>query len=140
MTEKEIKCDECDYSTSMEENLERHKKQFHNPEMTIKCDQCDYSTFHRGNLLQHKKESHTYEYNLTCKESKDCTFVTFQRDLLTQHVAENHPPKDRPKTKCPDCDAMIASSRKGNLYQHIRRVHKREPLEFGTNHRGDFRG
>ena len=59
-----------------------------------------------------KKESHTYEYNLTCKESKDCTFVTFQRDLLTQHVAENHPPKDRPKTKCPDCDAKIENLRR----------------------------
>ena len=55
--EKKYKCDFCDFFASLPRLLRKHVKAVHGD--VIECDECDYTTRRQSNLNQHKRKKHS---------------------------------------------------------------------------------
>ena len=78
-SEKNLKCQHCDYKTNVNSNLKRHlithEAKDEPPAKKIKCDQCSQIFSNKFNLKKHVKNVHGEEMN--CPH---CNFKT------TDHV------------------------------------------------------
>ena len=58
--EKPFKCDQCDFATHSDSNLQSHKRNRH-IEKPFKCEFCDYGAVKDSDLQRHMRQFHTME-------------------------------------------------------------------------------
>ena len=107
-------CDQCNFDTKHEGNLQRHKSKLHKladlenkDEVTseingkmLTCDQCSFVTKHLGLLWRHKCRVHKLvnltdrvlfnERILDVKSCDQCNFVTLRQSNLWRHKLNVH--------------------------------------------------
>ena len=72
------KCNQCDYSSSLKSNVNRHMKA-HNAEKTNKCNQCNFASSQACILKMHWKK-HSGEKSNKCNQ---CDYASFSAGDLT---------------------------------------------------------
>ena len=135
-------CDKCDYESTQETELKRHKLLVHeNSRPEFKCDVCSFSDMTEENVLNHKIAKHSKHVCEMCdfecdteqkiedhfktahKQTKfTCTHCpsTFKTHAkLKEHKANQHEPQSFP---CDYCGNKSASLSK--LDEHIQTYHK----------------
>ena len=81
--EKLNKCDQCDYVSSRADSLRTHLK-IHNGEKSNKCNQCDFASSLAGNLRRHLKMHNGEKWN-KCNQLNYITFYVTM-SLLRQAI------------------------------------------------------
>merc|ERR1712020_410479 len=74
--EKNLKCDECEYSAFVKSTLNQHREAIHLLKKDFKCDECEYSTSQKSNLNKDIKTKHIQmnkEKKWKCHECEYCT-------------------------------------------------------------------
>ena len=57
VTDKQYRCNECDYSATMSSTLKKHKESIHEG-IRFSCSVYDFAATTAGNLKQHKESKH----------------------------------------------------------------------------------
>ncbi|XP_044764560.1 transcriptional repressor CTCFL-like [Coccinella septempunctata] len=114
--EKDYTCDFCGYSTSQEEDLERHIDLTHMKFRDLRCYLCNYHATKKSRLRLHMNLFHLNPNSYKCNL---CYFVGNQRSDLQNHLNSAHV-NMKPQYKCHLCDY---TSSKRSLKIHMDNVH-----------------
>ena len=80
---KDIVCDQCEYTTSLRQNLKNHIMVSHsNTSYTFTCKRCKYRTNSKSSLGNHEKAVHLKIKDHRCMH---CNFQTAYPSLLKSH-------------------------------------------------------
>jgi gas vesicle protein len=115
-----FKCDieNCDYTCSINSNLQKHIKQVHNKIKDVECEFCNFTCSTNSNLQKHIKEVHNKIRDFECEF---CNFTCSQNSNLQQHIKSVHYKiKD---FECEFCD--YTCSQNSDLQKHIKSVHNK---------------
>ena len=119
---KEVKCEKCDYKSSLNSKLKTHIKAVHDKIKDFECPfvfenkQCDYKCSTNGDLKIHIKRIHDKIKDVECDK---CDFKSSTNGDLQIHIKQVH---DKIfDFKCDKCD--FKSSKNGDLQIHIKRIH-----------------
>ena len=107
-------CDECDYKTTVEQYVQRHKLSQHR-KLKHQCPQC-FGLFSKGGLSIHIKAVHKKE-TFQCEQ---CGFSTRCNSTLKNHRDYYH--EGIINFKCEKCD--YSSYRKYNVDIHRKNMHE----------------
>ena len=113
-------CPDCDYKAKYKTNLQRHIKSIHDGEV-ISCPDCESKFVQRSTLNRHIKVFHN---NSEEKETFHCTmpnceYETPWKNGLKIHIESVH---EGLTNQCPNCKYKTVS--KGNLQRHIKSAHE----------------
>ena len=86
-TNFELKCKQCEYTTTDQSHLNRHVRSKHIPK-SVKCEQCEFYTDTQPNLNQHISRIHTL------KRCDECHFTTESQNKMKTHKETQHEPDD----------------------------------------------
>jgi len=109
-------CDKCDFTTNTNQKMTKHKERVHEG-LTYPCEFCGFVATFKVSLIKHIRRKHGNERH-ACYQ---CSYVGKSPDSLKHHIRINH---DGVRFPCPDCE--YEATRKYNLYDHSRKVHKKE--------------
>ena len=140
------KCEECEFSTVLEESLLHHVQQVHLKVVRYSCSDCDFKHFHRLAVTSHQRdncktgrviqigceqceeaEEHEHhnrnrlkkkDWNIRCDYTL-CDYRTVRQKWLHAHVQRVH--VSERKFRCLDCP--YESFYKSALLRHCRNVH-----------------
>ena len=129
MDKLEHSCDQCEYSTTLKHNLERHKKSIHE-KLRYPCDQCENSFSQIKDLKVHKSFVHEGITHM-CDM---CNYVTSRPVNLKKHKKSVH---DGLKYPCVKCDYVATQST--DLKKHIRNKHLGKFIYFLAKYSPFFR-
>ncbi len=126
-------CSECDYVTKVPNNLKRHSSAFHS--RLEKPEQCCSKLFwtkyehscHRNEV--HKRDATKVSYLCPFEDCFQGKKNFFRRSLLENHLAFVH--GGEAPYKCWSCD--YETQHKGNLNNHLKRVHPPPDYPAGEN-------
>ena len=79
--EKPFKCDQCDFATHSDSNLQSHKRNRH-IEKPFKCEFCDYGAVKDSDLQRHMRQFHTMERPFKCDQ---CDYAGSSSITLRRH-------------------------------------------------------
>ena len=97
-----FKCDQCEYTISGADRLERHKK-LHSTSFAqnLSCSDCGYIATQANQMLRHKN-MHKKEKSYKCN---DCDFASYDPFAVKKH-SKTHYERER-KIECSQCDRMF---------------------------------
>ena len=82
-----LKCESCDYSCLLEDDLQQHLASVHEGKKPLKCEFSDYSCLFKDDLQQYVASVHEGKKPFKC-ESYDYTRLL--KDKIQQHIASIH--------------------------------------------------
>ena len=111
---KTLQCEQCPYSTKIDQNLRKHILMMHTSQK-FPCDLCGTEFDAKQYLLRHIKRSHAENNKLfKCEE---CSFITTQNRNLNRHLKKHK----RQESECSICHKKVL-----HLHEHIKLFHKAE--------------
>ncbi|XP_028663081.1 zinc finger protein 142 [Erpetoichthys calabaricus] len=152
-------CTECSAKFSSETALKQHSQRKHQKSTSLTCTQCSFSCHSQVTLKCHLQRKHPQLQCSTCQASFEtredleehrkthfsqrcplCPFAARERQLLAQHLLENHengPLTEKP-LKCAACE--FACSHQLVFEQHVRshggtRLYKCNDCQYTTRNR-----
>ncbi|XP_041940358.1 zinc finger protein 142 isoform X1 [Alosa sapidissima] len=152
-------CGQCEARFSSETALKQHQNRRHQSRQTHTCAQCDFTCPSRSALKEHLQQEHPQLRCATCQVSfetpksleehrkthltqrcPECPFATRKRQLLAQHLLEEHEsgPVEDKSLKCEVCG--FACRHQLVFEQHIRshggtRLYKCTDCQYSTRNR-----
>ena len=134
--ERPYSCSLCDFKGSQQNHLDEHFRKIHIEKRVLKCNKCDFETTLNVILKKHKQLEHSKldkhmsadqlgERLLQCEH---CTFSTLYRTGLTRHVRSRHKAYAtsvqlrKGLLKCEQCD--FTTLYKNYLDRHVTKSHK----------------
>ena len=108
---KDLKCNNCAFSTTYRHSLKRHVKEVHakylkqlnkyeikgnhpgrnlDGDKTNRCDECSYTTAYKGNLNQHILSVHRKLDLHSCPYSPECQYRNSRPEIILRHIALVH--------------------------------------------------
>lgn len=118
---KDFSCQLCNYTASQKSNIKLHMKQKHNNEKNYNCGECGYKSAMKETLERHKKV-HNKDNKEGYQQCPACLYTALQGADIKKHARSVHLNlKDK---ACKECS--YATSRMGNLKEHIRRKHAKK--------------
>ena len=114
-----FKCKQCDYSTKIVQNLNRHFKK-HSGEKHFKCNQCNFASSRTDKLKEHMIRGK----HQTGKKTYKCDHCDFESESscnVAKHMRTHYRNKNY---KCNMCD--YATHKAFNLRRHERTKHQEE--------------
>ena len=68
--------------------MKRHEEVKHS-NFELKCKQCAYTTTDQNNLIHHVRGKHLLK-NVKCEQCEQCEFYTDTQSNLNQHINKKH--------------------------------------------------
>jgi uncharacterized C2H2 Zn-finger protein len=104
----------CNYSSNLKHNVDRHIQTVHLKQKSFKCDKCDASFTAKESLQRHINSIHLEQCFVCkhCEQSFNC------KNNMQRHVNSAHL---KMKYKCDKCDEHF--SYKSNLLRHVNAIH-----------------
>ena len=103
-------CDQCDYQTKTQNNLNRHIQSMHDG-IKYACNQCDYQATRQDNLKQHIQSRHN-GVKYACDQ---CAYQAIYQGDLTKHIQSMH---EGIKYACDQCNYKAS-------WKHMLNSHKK---------------
>ena len=128
--EKVLHCDQCQYKTSLRNNLNKHIKGVHQKVKDvkdIKCLHCNYTTAYKQDMRKHAilKHGETEKARtLTTFTCDQCEFETHLKNKLTKHIMTVHQAMSDWKCSKSNCNYVTAYPNKLKL--HMKTKHSEE--------------
>ena len=98
--EKLFSCDQCEFQTNYERNLNGHKDRVHLGLRPYKCDTCEQTFKDLSARSAHKRRVHNVK-NFTCEH---CGKKYYELTKFNEHKARQHQDGTLPEFKCDQCD------------------------------------
>ena len=103
---KDIKCEQCDYKCSIQENLTRHVKTVHKGIKEYECNKCGKQFGFNGGLLRHIKAIHEKDKSVPAITQEN---VQDQSDDITETTCQ----------LCGFSSSKISELATGHYYRHF---------------------
>ena len=113
-----IKCDQCLFTTSSHQNLEKHQEGQHQGR-TYTCDKCDYWATHSSSVFKHKQRKHDGIRH----QCDQCEYQATTMSDLKIHQRSKH---EGIKFSCDQCEYTATFKR--TLQSHKKAIH--EGIQF----------
>jgi len=116
-TSTSYQCNECEFSTNLSKNLQRHIARQHLDKQTLdlNCDECGYAAPNKDRLQTHKRNHHSGQLH----ECTQCDKKYRDRGKYLLHIKRDH---QGVRYKCESCDQEF--THKHTLVTHIKRMHE----------------
>lgn len=116
----DYKCDECQFSTKLEESLQNHVQHVHLKIVRYSCSLCDFKHFYRSAVISHQKEK--------CGDGDDARVLQIgcqpcEENQVHQHTNRNRLKKKDWSVKCQYRHCNYTTVKQKWLMAHIQRVH-----------------
>lgn len=127
-----VQCDICTKVFSRKTHLKEHIKSVHDKIKAHKCKFCCREFYRKSNFRRHVRTMHMHvpdnnEVVTSSFACVQCDKVFKSRNSLNKHQRVVHLKlaKSKPEAVCKDCGQSFTQA--GSMYEHVRKVHGREP-------------